>query len=625
MTPARSMAASVAALGFAGALAAPLPALAASPEVSAAARAASMPPPGVAAPGPGVSPSRLAAAIGGPVAAGAGRAGSAAGRAGSAAGRIAPARCARAERYAAQAEAELLRVQRLDLRGVPQREHEGGIPEGEGRERPSTTPPESTGPAPEEPGAGTPAPGGGRPPAGSGTTDSAPPSPQSPGGSGGPARPDGPGGANGGPADGPPSVNGRPADGPPDPAGARDGTGSNVSAPVAPPAGRLVPATLGRRPGDRAPLIRGVGVGDARTVMIANAPVKSAAAGLVLNGRAPGAPAAEQVLQQAPPSHPEPTEQHTGPGRFGPLQVGGGTVSAYARWETAMGCGAAGGEISRSATRLDSVTLTGGNGELVRVPERMSSLSSTALNRRGGRAESVASATVNAGRIDLAGGRVRVRVLRAPTLRVGMSAVDGGEVRYRPAVVEVSGSGLSGTRLDAPGDHVDVTLRDLGPVTESELVPVLPAGASPLPSIPGLPAPSTAKSGPPGAGAPAADGTGGVIVRVSLGEARQATKGRALVARATAIKVSVLRTAGAAGDGRKPSTVVADLGIGMLEAAAVTPEPGERSAGAGTRATRETLPITGPPIGQLFITGAGLLAGGLCAFLLGGRQRRRDS
>ncbi|GAA2694516.1 hypothetical protein [Actinoplanes palleronii] len=446
----------------------------------------------------------------------------------------APAPCAGTQRYAAQSEAELLRIERLDLRGVVKREHGAGITKRDSGERPTVTPSSS-------------------------------------------------------------------------PAGGEAG-GAVVS------------------DSDTQQLISGVGLGDSRSVMIADAPVKSAAAGLILNGRVPGAPAAEQVLQQAPPSRTKATEQHTGVKRFGPIQVDSGAMSAQARWDATVGCGASGGDISRSTTELGRITLTGANGELVRVPEKASSRSSTALNRRDGHIRSVASATVNTGRIDLAGGKVRIRILRAPTLRVSMSAADGGQVRYQPAVVEVSGPGISGTKLDTPSDQVDVTISDLGPTTESGTVPVLPPESSPVPSIPGLPVPSKSASSGPGAVAPLERVPGGkAIVRISLGEVRQASKGRALAARATAIKVSVLRVsaAGRGEAGYEPSAVVADLGIGMLEAAAVAPEPGRKSVATDTSA--DTLPVTGPRVAPLFITGAGLLVGGVCAFVLGARRRRPEA
>ncbi|BCJ43933.1 hypothetical protein GCM10010168_67360 [Actinoplanes ianthinogenes] len=475
MTPARSLAAGVAALGFASTLTLPLPAFAA------------------------------------------------------------PESCARPQRYAAQSEAELLRVERLDLRGaVAKREHV---------ERPSVTPSptEDAGEVLEE-------------------LD-------------------------------------------PDESDSDDSDDAEFA-----------PAAF--RTDDTEDVIAGVGLGDSRTVMIADAPVKSAAAGLILDGRVAGAPAAEQVLRQAPPSRPDPIEQHVGPKRFGPIQVGGGAMAAHARWDAAFGCGTGSGTIAQSSTQLSQVRL---GGDLVRVPDKSSTLSSSGLDGHSGGGRSVASATVTAGRIEIAGGEVSIRILRAPTLRVGMSATGAGEVRFQPAVVEVSGPGVSGTRLETSSDRIDVTVDDLGPVTESSPSPVLPSRRSPLPSIPGLPVPSSGGSGG-GAPMPESAPSGKSVVRVALGDVRQASKGHALAARATAVKVSVLR----AGEGRgKPGYgPVAELGIGVLAAAAVAPETAGHAVEAGRQPAATTLPVTGPSLAPMVITGAGLLVGGVCAFLLGSRRRR---
>ncbi|BCY05203.1 hypothetical protein [Actinoplanes sp. L3-i22] len=705
MTPARSLAASVAALGFASTITVPLPALAAS-RTSILAHAA-------------------------------------------------PAPCERAERWAAQAEAEFLRIERLDLRGGEKREHGAGVTKRDSGERPSVSAPEPAGDVLKQ-------------------LDGIPSTPK-PTGDSGPAKDKadtdpGSGSDSGKVADtddsdkadqiatgtGKTSDSGKTtANSAPDSSG-KGGTPESAAESkgllggIGHLLGGLVPAAdrsgetaagsgaatfqaaafhsanfpgtgirtaalraggddrtelgkpgaadaevVGGPTGDPSQVISGVGVGDARSVMIADAPVKSAAAGLVLDGRVAGAPAAEQVLQQAPPSHPKPTEQHSGARRFGPIQVGAGAMSAHARWDPAMGCAGAAGQVSDSATRLERVTLNGG---LIRVPDKISSLSSTAMSGRGSGAVAIASATVTAGRIELAGGEVRIRVLRAPTLRVGMSAAKGAEVRYRPAVVEVSGKNLPRTTLNTASEQVDVTVSDAGQVTESATVPVLPSQGSPLPSIPGLPAPSDGADGgtpaSPGSSAPSSPGGSGnglpaslggsgngtpaspggsgsgtsaspggsgsgtalslggsgdeasvpskgfgigapvaesalaggkVIVRVSLGDVRQASKGHAVAARATAIKVSVLRPAAGSADrgkaGYEPSAVVADLGIGVLEAAAVAPEQGRHAIESGVQ--DGTLPLTGPRMAPVFVTGASLLVGGVCAFLLGALRRRR--
>ncbi|GAA2890341.1 hypothetical protein Acy02nite_63960 [Actinoplanes cyaneus] len=573
MTPVRSLAAGIAALGFASTLTVSLPAQAASPL------------------------------------------------------HRAPAPCERTGRYAAQSEAEFLRIERLDLRGARKREHGAGVTKRDSGERPSVSAPGS----PERAGGDAPADESDIAVGGSGSAPAA-------GGSAAGAAPDtgGDDGRAGGQTGSQNTDDQSPAG-----TGPHSGTKAPESATrprgllsgVGDLLGGLVPAAYRARDDDRTEpaepsatsdgdgtrVISGVGVGDSRSVMIADGPVKSAAAGLLLDGRVAGAPAAEQVLQQAPPSHGTPLEQHTGSKRFGPIQVGAGAMSAHARWNPAMRCAAADGETSRSVTRAERMTLGGG---LVDVPGTFSATSSTALSGHGNGALTVASSTISAGQFTLAGGEVRVRVLRAPTLRVSMSATAGGEVRYRPAVVEISGPTISRTRLSTGSDHVDVTVSDIGQVTESSAVTLLPSQGSPVPSIPGLPAPS----GGSGGGAPArasAPADGKTVVRVSLGDVRQASKGHALAARATAIKVAVVRPAPDKGRGKAgyaSTAVVADLGIGVLEAAAVAPEHGKRVVESGVR--NGTLPMTGPRIAPMLVMGASLLVGGVLAVLLSARRRR---
>ncbi|WP_143232569.1 hypothetical protein [Actinoplanes regularis] len=540
MAPVRSLAASVAALGVASTLTAPLPASAASSALNTSMLAQATPTP-----------------------------------------------CARIERYAAQSEAEMIRIDRLNLRGAVKPEQGAEVTEGEGEKQPSAPPSTTSGEALEQRSA---------PPASPQLDEEKPASPQL-----NEVRP-------AAPATSPQLDEVRPA-GPP-------ATPDEVFEQLDPASPAPDPTTEsgGRR------MTAGAGIGDTRSVMIADAPVKSASAGLVLNGRVVGAPAAEQVVRQAPP-HSEPIERRTGSKRFGPIQVGGGAMSARARWAPAMGCGGAAGEISRATARLDRVTL---NGDLVRVPGNFSSLSSTALSGRGSDANSVASATVSTSRIELAGGEIRIHVLRAPILRVSMNTSEGGEVRYQPAVIEVSGPGVPRTRLDTVRDKVDITVSDIGTAAESAVVPVLPSRGSLLPSIPGLPAPSGETHGR----APVLEsGSTKAIVRVSLGAVRQARKGHSLAARVTALRVTMVHAADSDGRrgraGYEPSAVVARLGFGVLEAAAVAPEPRKAPGGSGVRG--ETLPVTGPRVAPMVITGAGLLVGGALAVLLGARRRRRNS
>jgi len=371
-----------------------------------------------------------------------------------------------------------------------------------------------------------------------------------------------------------------------------------------------------------------VGVGDVRTALIGDARIKSAAFARLLAGRADGKAALTgPVRQQAPPSHHDGVRRSTPSGEAGPLELGSGEIGAHARWDAGMSCGSAAGEAARAEASLREVSLLGGS--LVRVPEKISSLSTTGLDRLGREARSVATATVTAGRIELAGGKVQVRVLRPPTLVASMSASSGGEIRYRPAVLEVTGDGITRQRLDAAGEHAEFTLRPDLHAMESAPLGGLPelgslskAAPLPVPTVPGLPS----VSAPQTESAPAP--TSGTKVRISIGNVRQAARGSAIAARAIAIKVTL--TQAAASDRRakqgyggrpRPAASLA-LGFGLLEAAAVAPEaPVRMSAVSGAGGG---LPITGPQLGLLALGGVGLLAAGTAAVFVGMRGRRRS-
>ncbi|MEU8821978.1 hypothetical protein [Actinoplanes sp. NPDC048796] len=373
-----------------------------------------------------------------------------------------------------------------------------------------------------------------------------------------------------------------------------------------------------------------VGVGETRTAMIAEAKVSSAAYGRLLDGQAAGkAGLSKPLLQKAPPTNPKAAQRVTPAGKAGPLKLGAGRLAAHARWEAGMACGRAVGETTRSEAGLTSLRLLDG---LVRVPEKLTSESTTALERSGEAARSVASSTVKAGRIELADGRVRVRVLRAPTLTTSMSAAEGGKVEYRPAVVEVSGDGIATKRLEAAGDHAEITLTPERHATESvplgrlsDLAALNKAKQLPVPAVPGLPPVSAA---PRTESAPSA--THGTRLRVSLGDVRQATKGSAVAARAAAVKVSLVQAAAAGpkdrdrpGYGPQARTTV-DLAFGVLESAAVSPAaaPPAGTGGAGAGGAGGGLPVTGPRLDRLAMAGGTLLVAGIAAVAVTMRRRR---
>jgi hypothetical protein len=250
-----------------------------------------------------------------------------------------------------------------------------------------------------------------------------------------------------------------------------------------------------------------------------------------------------------------------------------------------------------------------------------------------------------------------------------MSTTGGGTVDYRAPVLEVSGDGIETCRLDTPGDDIDITLGDGGPQDGTDrrskaphdtsrpmdapeegsdptsttnagqpgspprgpnllegLLAGLPhlgelgAGAPlPLPAVPGLPQvggdPESARvTGP------------GTHLHISLGDVRQATSGHAIAAKATAIKIAITQ-------GRSDSRtkhgyggqggVILDLDLGVLQAAAVAPEPsggveGVMAGGGGGGG----LPVTGPRVDVIALIGIALLAGGAGALAFGLRRAR---
>jgi LPXTG-motif cell wall-anchored protein len=383
--------------------------------------------------------------------------------------------------------------------------------------------------------------------------------------------------------------------------------------------------------------VGGVGLGEARTALIGNARANSAAVARMVDGTGPGS-LTKPLEQQAPPAAGRGLSRSTPASTVGPLTLGRGELDAGAQWDAAMACGNTAGEAARSSASLGRVDLLRTrDGALVGVPDKISSLSTTALERRGSEPRTVASATVSAGRLTLADGKIRVRVLRAPMLTVSMATGSGGEVRYQPAVVEVAGPGITTKRLSAVGDSVDISLGDVERSSEStplgglpSLNGLLPGAPLPLPTVPGLPS----LGAPDSESAPAVgDGT---KVRISLGEVRQATNAHAIAATAAAIKIAVSACFPADADdhssgarnhkgygGPGGSSLVAELGFGVLEAAAVAPEA--PVINSGVSASGGGLPVTGPQAGLIAIGGAGLLAAGGAALFLTRRRRRSIS
>lgn len=369
-----------------------------------------------------------------------------------------------------------------------------------------------------------------------------------------------------------------------------------------------------------------VGLGEARTAMVATAQVKSAAVARLLDGQADGQPGwTEPLVQQAPPTHARPATRATDAGRAGPLKLGTGNLTGHAQWDPAMACGGAEGETANAQSAVHNVNLLGNAATaLIRVPQKAAGVSTTALDGIGESARTVASATVTGGGFDLAGGRVHVRILTAPSLVATMSS-GGGDVRYQPARIEVSGDGIATKRLAAAGESVDVTLdsdaREAGVLDAAGLGDLRPASRPlPLPQVPGLP--TVSAPSPVTESAPAADGR--MRLRITLGGVRQAEKGHAIAARATAIDVSLTQGDATGGRGKdgyggQSSAVALDFAIGLMEAAAVAPE---RMSPVDTSGTGGGLPITGPGVAGPALAGVAMVLAGVGAVLLGLRRRR---
>lgn len=367
-----------------------------------------------------------------------------------------------------------------------------------------------------------------------------------------------------------------------------------------------------------------IGVGEVRTAMIAYARAASAAYARMLDGRSGNPALAKPLVQQAPPTNETGTERSTPASKAGPLRLGDGGLSTHAQWDEGMACGRVAGEAGRAGAALTSLSLLGsGRGALVRVPGTVTSAGTTAVEHHNDQVRTVARSTITVGRIELAGGKVTVRVLRAPTLEVAMSAAAGGKVNYRPAIVEVSGDGLPTKRLQAAGEHVDFALtpnqRAMEAAPLTELGGLGRAGALPVPRIPGLP--PIAGAEPESATLPAK----GTRVRVSLGDVRHAVKGQAIAARADSIKVALSQASGSkksGHDGYSKTGVSLSMSLGVLEAAAISPgAPEVPSGGAGGGG----LPVTGPRLDRVAMTGGGLLLAGVVVVLLSLRRRRSHS
>ncbi|WP_212993679.1 hypothetical protein [Actinoplanes auranticolor] len=466
--------------------------------------------------------------------------------------------------------------------------------------------------------------------------------------------------------------------------------------------------------------IKNVGVGDAKSALVAQSPINAAALGRVLDGGPADSTLGEVLQQTAPPTHKKSERRKHEATEAGPFRLGASELTVHAQWDPRMACGNVAGPATRAEAELRRAgVLDGGDAALVRVPGKISGLSTTAMERRGPAARAVAAASIAGGKVRLLGGAVTVEIVKPPSLLATMSGADGGEVRYQPAVLEVSGEGFETVRLDTAGDNVELRLDENGePAPEPDGVPrndagqggaadghatlhragfnvaarrdpdhskgdkpgkghaddkrvhkgtsgkdavrepdapagkpdanggaatpdvskdgsgkpggglfsglpkvgaLAPVAPLPLPSLPGVPPLAGTEPGPE-----AVPATGpGTTVAISLGDVRQAVSGHAIAAKATAMTIAITKGPDrqAYGDSApNRSGAVLDLDMGLLEVAAVAPEPAGAASGvAGGDAGG--LPITGPRVDVLALAGVALLIAGAAALIFGMRGR----
>ena len=494
---------------------------------------------------------------------------------------------------------------------------------------------------------------------------------------------------------------------------------------------RIADLNLGPAGRDDEP-IKDLGLGEVKSALVAQSQVNAAALGRLLDGGPANRKALTEVVRQtAPPNHQEPEQRKHRATEAGPFRLGKSELTMQARWDARMGCGNVTGEATRAETELRRAgVLEDGDESLVRVPGKISGLSTTAMERRGPAARAVAAASMAGGKVELLGGAIKIKIVKPPSLLATMSGTDGAEVRYQPAVLEVSGEGFESARLDTAGDNVELRLdedgkpdpgedgnparqdsnratqdgdpagadsdpasgqdgdparadsdpasgqggavgqgggagageqgggeggggtsgagdagasndnvRKPGALTgnsdkddagsgdgksEGGLFGRLPkigalgsAGPVPMPSIPGVPPLVT----PPDTEDTPVAGPG-TTVRISLGDVRQAVFGHAVAAKATAMTITIAKGTDPQSGADKSSGLL-DLDMGLLEVAAVAPEPAGGVSGAVDGQGGGGLPITGPRVDVMALTGLALLIGGAAALIFGMRGRSR--
>jgi hypothetical protein len=350
------------------------------------------------------------------------------------------------------------------------------------------------------------------------------------------------------------------------------------------------------------PKVLDLSVATSKATLGAKNPIQSTAAADYLDAEVlgltlPRGPLDVTVSQQAPPSNQAQVKNTALAADLGLAKLGTGDLTAHARWADGMTCGKQSGPAgAATAALVEAAILPGSKGALIEVYRNISSQAATALVQRDGRAVSAAAAEISLSSLEIAGGKVSIRVISAPQLTVyatGRKATS--EVDYRAPVLEISGPSSKTQRLSNLGDSVDLELQNglLGSIL----------GGLRLTEGLGLPLQAGQHS----------------LLRISLGELTQQVTDQQVSASAASLRLQLL----ASGSGTSRSAL-ADISLGQLKVSAAAPQwadtvPVDKPDPCGT--TGCTLPVTG--VNASLAAGTGILLFVIGRFLMVTTRNRR--
>lgn len=309
----------------------------------------------------------------------------------------------------------------------------------------------------------------------------------------------------------------------------------------------------------------------------------------VLGLALPRGPLEATVAQQAPPTHQDPVRNNALSIDLGVAKAGTGDLIAHARWADGMACGTQVGPAgSASAAILNVTVLPGSNGALVAARDNLASQAETATVQRNGRAATAAAARISLSSLDIAGGKLTIKVISPPTLMIyatGRAATS--TVEYKAPILEITGPGIPRQELTGLGKTIDL------PLQTSALGSVLS----------GLPLPV---------------GLGqNSLLRLTIGDLTQQITDQKVTASAASLRLQVLVSG-------TTQAAVLDLGVGLLTASAQAPQwtdPAPLGNPGGCGAPGCKLPLTGLNVGIAVGAGILLFVLGRFLFVLSGRRR----